>query len=58
MERKKRYLYHVKGGIINEYVVADNQNDALDIVLNDPSLRAVIRERLTVKFLREVCTKY
>ena len=52
---KKRYLYHVKGGIINEYVVADNQSDALDIVLNAPELRAVIREMLTVKFLREVC---
>ena len=55
---KKRYLYHVKGGIINEYVVADSQSDALDIVLNAPELRAVIRERLTVKFLRDVCTKY
>jgi hypothetical protein len=54
---KKRYLYHVEGGIVDEYVVADNQSDALDIALDDPSLRAVIRERLNVKFLREVVVR-
>lgn len=54
MKEKKLRLYHVKGKIVNDYAVAENQMEAIDAVLCHPSDHAVIKEMLSVKFIREV----
>lgn len=57
MTEKKLRLYHVKGKIVNEYAVAENQMEAIDAVLCKPGDNAVIREMLSVKYIREVYVK-
>ena len=57
MEENKLYLYHVKGKIVNDYAVAKNQEEAIDAVLCKPGDNAVIREMLSVKYIREVYVK-
>lgn len=57
MTEKKLRLYHVKGKIVNEYAVAENQMEAIDNVLCHPCDHAIIREMISVKYIRDVYVK-